>query len=75
MTETQLLTVAASLVACMFGLLATVIGWMGSRAINALDSMKEKLNEVASELHERIGRMANGLRSLLPPNERKQIEG
>ena len=29
--ETQLLTVAASLVACMFGLLATVIGWMGSK--------------------------------------------
>ena len=54
MSETQLLTVAASLVACMFGLLATTIGWMGSRAINALDSMKEKLNEVASELHQRI---------------------
>ena len=54
MTETQLLTIAASLVACMFGLLATVIGWTGSRAINALDSMKEKLNEVASELHQRI---------------------
>lgn len=54
MSETQLLTIAASLVACMFGLLATVIGWMGSRAINTLDSMKEKLNEVASELHQRI---------------------
>ena len=36
MSETQLLTVAASLVACMFGLLATTIGWIGSRAINAL---------------------------------------
>lgn len=54
MTETQLLTIAAALVAAMFGLLTAVVGWVGSRAINALDSMKEKLNEVAGELHSRI---------------------
>jgi ABC-type multidrug transport system fused ATPase/permease subunit len=71
MTETQLLTIAASLVACMFGLLATVIGWMGSRAINALDAMKEKLNEVASELHERI----NGIDTRLVRVETKLEDG
>lgn len=71
MSETQLLTVAASLVACMFGLLATVIGWMGSRAINALDAMKEKLNEVASELHERI----NGIDTRLVRVETKLEDG
>jgi hypothetical protein len=32
-------------------------------------------HEILRVHHERIGRMANGLRSLLPPNERKQIEG
>lgn len=71
MSETQLLTVAASLVACMFGLLATVIGWIGSRAINALDSMKEKLNEVASELHQRI----NGVDTRLVRVETKLEDG
>lgn len=71
MSETQLLTVAASLVACMFGLLATVIGWMGSRAINALDAMKEKLNEVASELHQRI----NGIDTRLVRVETKLEDG
>ena len=31
MTDTQVLTLAASLVACLFGLLAAVIGWMGAQ--------------------------------------------
>lgn len=57
MNETAMLTIAASLVAAMFGLLAAIIGWIGSRAINSIDQMREKLNEVAGELHNRI----NGL--------------
>lgn len=61
MTETQMLTLAAALVAAMFGLLTTVIGWMGNRAVNSIDQMKEKLNEVAGELHTRI----NGIDSRL----------
>lgn len=67
MNETQLLTAAAALVATMFGLLATVIGWQGSRAINTLDAMRDKLNEVASELHARI----NGIDSRLTRVETK----
>lgn len=54
MSETQVLTMAAALVAAMFGLLATVLGWIGSRTITALDAMRDKLDEVASELHNRI---------------------
>lgn len=54
MSETQMLTMAATLVATMFGLLVAVISWIGSRAINAIDQMKDKLNEVAGELHTRI---------------------
>lgn len=54
MTETQMLTMAAALVATMFGLLAAVIGWIGQRAISSIDQMKDKLNEVAGELHSRI---------------------
>ena len=54
MTQTEVLTIAASLVACMFGLLATVVGWMGARVIVRLDAMVEKLNAVSTELHTRI---------------------
>lgn len=54
MTENEMLTIAAALVATMFGLLAAIIGWIGSRAINSIDAMKDKLNEVAGELHTRI---------------------
>lgn len=54
MTENEMLTIAAALVATMFGLLAAIIGWIGSRAINSIDAMKDKLNEVACELHTRI---------------------
>lgn len=61
MSETQMLTLAAALVAAMFGLLTTVIGWMGNRAINSIDSMREKLNEVAGELHTRINGIDNRL--------------
>ena len=32
-------------------------------------------HEILRVHHERIGRMANGLRSLLPASERKQIDG
>lgn len=54
MTETQMLTMAATLVAAMFGILSAVLGWVGSRAIATLDAMRNKLDEVASELHQRI---------------------
>lgn len=67
MTETQMLTLAAALVAAMFGLLTTVIGWMGNRAVNSIDQMKDKLNEVAGELHTRI----NGIDSRLVRVETK----
>lgn len=61
MNETQLLTLAAALVAAMFGLLTTVIGWIGSRAINSIDAMRDKLGEVAGELHTRINGIDNRL--------------
>lgn len=71
MTETQMLIMAASLVATMFGLLATVIGWIGNRAINSIDQMKNKLSEVAGELHSRI----NGIDGRLVRVETKLENG
>jgi hypothetical protein len=57
MTETQLLAIAASLVATLFGLLVVIIGWLGNKFYIKLDEISKNLVLMAGELHERI----NGL--------------
>lgn len=57
MTDTQLLTIAASLVATLFGVLVTIIGWLGNKFYTKLDEISKNLVDMAGELHERI----NGL--------------
>lgn len=57
MTETQLLTLAASLVATLFGLLVAILGWLGNKFYSKLDEISGNLVKMAGELHERI----NGL--------------
>ena len=57
MRDTVLLTIAASLVATLFGLLVTIIGWLGNKFYSKLDEISRNLVTMAGELHERI----NGL--------------
>ena len=57
MNDAQLLTLAASLVATLFGLLVTLIGWLGNKFYTKLDEISKNLVDMAGELHERI----NGL--------------
>jgi len=57
MNDAQLLTLAASLVAALFGLLVTLIGWLGNKFYTKLDEISKNLVDMAGELHERI----NGL--------------
>ena len=54
MNETQMLTLAAALVATMFGLLCAIIGWVGSRALTAIDDIRKQLGSMAKEIHEKI---------------------
>lgn len=54
MSETQLLTIASSLVATLFGLLVTVLGWLGSKIYTKLDEMSNTMHSIASDLNERI---------------------
>ena len=61
MTETQLLTISSALVAAMFGILCTIIAWIGGKAINSIDAVKDKLSEVAGELHNRINDLSGEL--------------
>lgn len=57
MSDTQLLTLSASLVATLFGLLVTVLGWLGNKFYSKLDEISKNLIVMAGELHDRI----NGL--------------
>lgn len=57
MSDTVLLTIAASIVATLFGLLVTIIGWLGNKFYSKLDEISRNLVTMAGELHERI----NGL--------------
>ena len=54
MNDAQLLTIACSLVATLFGILVAIIGWGGSRVISKLEDVADKLNTMAVELHARI---------------------
>lgn len=54
MNETILLTISASLVATLFGVLVAVIGWLGNKFYNKLDEISRNLVLMAGELHERI---------------------
>jgi len=53
-TDVQLLTIAAMLVATLFGVLAAVIAWIGTRAIGQLEALGVKLDEVSADLHNRV---------------------
>lgn len=57
MSDTVLLTVAASLVATLFGVLVALLGWLGSKVYEKLSEISNNLVDMAGELHERI----NGL--------------
>lgn len=54
MTDTQLLTIASSLVATLFALLIMMTGWLGNKFYNKLDEISRNLTAMAGELHNRI---------------------
>ena len=54
MNEAMLLTIAASLVATLFGVLVAIIGWLGNKFYAKLDEISKNLIVMAGELHERI---------------------
>lgn len=54
MDTTTLLTISASLVAVLFGMLVGIISYLGANVISELKRLNEKLQEVASDLHTRI---------------------
>ncbi len=51
---TQLLTMAGSLIVALFGVISSIIVWVGSRIINKQDAMNTKLDTLKDEVHHRI---------------------
>lgn len=54
MSDHIILTIAAGLVATMFGLLCAILGWLGNRIYSKVDEMSGNLVKMAGELHDRI---------------------
>jgi biopolymer transport protein ExbB/TolQ len=50
----DMLTIAAALVATLFGLLVAIVSFIGSKIIHQLDTLADKLQDIAGELHTRI---------------------
>lgn len=57
MTETQLLTLSAQLVAVLFGTLIAVLAWMGNKLYNKLESISAFFDELRSEIRQIDGRV------------------
>lgn len=71
MDETTILTIALSLVAVLFGLLVSVLAWIGGRLYNKLDEIVKSLGDVASELHGRINTIDRRVTVIEAQNEAK----
>lgn len=52
MTDAQLLTLSAQLVAALFGLLILILGWMGNKLSSKLDSMTSIFDEIKREIQQ-----------------------
>jgi cell division protein FtsB len=71
MNEATLLTIALSLVAVLFGLLVSILAWIGGRLYNKLDEIVKSLGSVASELHGRINTIDRRVTVIEAQNEAK----
>lgn len=50
MSDAQLLTLSAQLVAALFGLLILILGWMGNKLSTKLDAMTSIFDEIKREI-------------------------
>lgn len=57
MADNTLLAIAGALVATTFGLLCTILGWLGNRVYQKLDEMGKTLHRIAGDLHEKINNL------------------
>lgn len=54
MNDVQLLTISASLVATLFGVLIGVLSWIGNKVYSKLEQLAESVQTIKDDLHGRI---------------------
>jgi membrane protein implicated in regulation of membrane protease activity len=54
MVEAQILTMATTLVATLFALLVTVLGWIGNKIYTKLDEVNETMRQIEKDLGIRL---------------------
>lgn len=54
MAETQILTMATTLVATLFALLVTVLGWIGNKIYTKLDEVNQTMRQIDKDLGIRL---------------------
>jgi predicted PurR-regulated permease PerM len=54
MSEHDVLTSAATVVASLFGMITLLLGWLGNKIYDKLTEMSDTMHRVESDLHGRI---------------------
>lgn len=63
MSVDQINTILIGLVACFFGLLTVVLGWIGARVHTKLDNLYQILDEKLGAMGEQLGGIESELRN------------
>ena len=54
MTNAQMLSFYSSIVIVLFGIVMTLLGWMGTRLYSKLEEMSKSIRSIEGDLHERV---------------------
>lgn len=54
MTSAQILSFYSSIVIVLFGIVMTLLGWLGTRLYSKLEEMSKSIRSIDGDLHERV---------------------
>ena len=54
MTNAQMLSFYSSIVVVLFGIVMTLLGWLGTRLYSKLEEMSKSIRSIEGDLHERV---------------------
>lgn len=61
MDQAQILATSGSVIVSLLGVLLCVIGWLGSRVVNRLDILVDRVDEVKGDLQSNINELETRL--------------
>ena len=54
MTNAQMLSFYSAIVTVLFGIVMTLLGWLGTRLYSKLEEMSKSIRSIEGDLHERV---------------------